>query len=102
MVPFWNRIGTMATLSIKNVPADIVERLRKRAERNHRSMQGELMALICEAVDAVPAEDGQKRSHQSGSVSIEEIAAEHRARWPEPFERGPRAADLIRRDRDSR
>ena len=33
-------------LSIKNAPDAIVETLRKRAQRNHRSLQGELMAII--------------------------------------------------------
>ena len=33
-------------LSIKNVPEAWVEVLRDRAKRNHRSMQGELMAII--------------------------------------------------------
>lgn len=33
-------------LSIKNAPDEIVERLRARAARNHRSLQGELMAII--------------------------------------------------------
>ncbi|MDQ2803606.1 MAG: Arc family DNA-binding protein [Pseudomonadota bacterium] len=33
-------------LSIKNAPEDVVERLRARARRNHRSLQGELMAII--------------------------------------------------------
>ncbi|MEJ0064525.1 MAG: Arc family DNA-binding protein [Caulobacteraceae bacterium] len=33
-------------LSIKNAPDQVVERLRRRAERNHRSLQGELMAII--------------------------------------------------------
>ncbi len=37
-------------LSIKNAPDDVVERLRKRAERHHRSLQGELLAIIEEAV----------------------------------------------------
>jgi antitoxin FitA len=32
--------------SIKNVPDDIAEELRERAARNHRSLQGELMAII--------------------------------------------------------
>ena len=36
-------------LSIKNVPDDIADRLRERAERNHRSLQGELLAIIEEA-----------------------------------------------------
>ncbi|MEO7437634.1 MAG: Arc family DNA-binding protein [Candidatus Binatia bacterium] len=33
-------------LSIKNVDERVVERLRQRAARNHRSLQGELMAII--------------------------------------------------------
>lgn len=37
-------------LSIKNAPDDVVERLRKRAEGHHRSLQGELLAIIEEAV----------------------------------------------------
>jgi plasmid stability protein len=34
------------TLSIKNAPDEVVARLRARAARNHRSLQGELMAII--------------------------------------------------------
>ena len=42
-------------LSIKNAPDHVVDRLRKRAERHHRSLQGELLAIIEEAVrDDVP------------------------------------------------
>jgi plasmid stability protein len=37
-------------LSIKNAPDDIVARLKARAARHHRSLQGELMAIIEEAV----------------------------------------------------
>jgi plasmid stability protein len=36
-------------LSIKNVPDEIAEELRERAARNHRSLQGELIAIIEEA-----------------------------------------------------
>lgn len=39
-------------LSIKNTPDDVVQRLRERAERHHRSLQGELMAIIEAAVRA--------------------------------------------------
>ena len=38
------------SLSIKNAPDDVVERLRERAARNHRSLQGELLEIIEEAV----------------------------------------------------
>ncbi|HVR11614.1 MAG TPA: Arc family DNA-binding protein, partial [Thermoanaerobaculia bacterium] len=37
-------------LSIKRVPDLLVERLRKRAALNHRSLQGELMAMLEEHV----------------------------------------------------
>jgi len=37
-------------LSIKNVPESLAEKLRRRAEANHRSLQGELMSLLENAV----------------------------------------------------
>jgi plasmid stability protein len=37
-------------LSIKNAPDDVVARLRARAARNHRSLQGELRAIVEAAV----------------------------------------------------
>jgi plasmid stability protein len=37
-------------LSIKNTPDDVVIRLRQRAARHHRSLQGELLAILEEAV----------------------------------------------------
>ncbi len=36
-------------LSVKNVPDDIAERLRERARRHHRSLQGEMVAILEEA-----------------------------------------------------
>jgi plasmid stability protein len=47
-------------LSIKNAPNRVVQRLRERAKRHHRSLQGELLAIIEAAVQedsaATPAE----------------------------------------------
>ena len=42
------------SLSIKNVSDQVVERLRARAARNRRSLQGELLDLIERAADDVP------------------------------------------------
>ena len=39
------------SLSIKDVPEALAERLRQRAARNHRSLQRELMAIVEAAVD---------------------------------------------------
>ena len=42
----------MTTLSIKDVPENWAEALRQRAARNHRSLQGELTAILEAAVQA--------------------------------------------------
>ncbi len=42
------------TLSIKNVPDELAQRLKERAARNHRSLQGELMAIIEEVARRPP------------------------------------------------
>ena len=99
-------------LSIKGVPESLAERLRARAERNHRSLQGELMAIIERAAateeasvaEATIAAAPPRRlvSERRGTRSIEEIAAEHLVRYPKPFTHVPRAVDIIRKDRDSR
>ncbi len=46
-------------LSVKNVPDVIAERLRERARRHHRSLQGEIVAILEEAATSeriTPAE----------------------------------------------
>ena len=37
------------SLSIKDVPENLVERLKRRAKRNHRSLRGELIAILEQA-----------------------------------------------------
>lgn len=89
-------------LSIKDVPDDMAERLRARAARNHRSLQGELMSIIEQAA-AAPADVYRTAVFvQRGTQSIEQIADDARRRFPEPPPSGTRAVDIIRRDRDSR
>ena len=62
MEPLETNMGV--NLSIKNVPAEKVELLKQRAKRNHRSLQGELMALIDHAVAHPIAE---------GTITIDEL-----------------------------
>jgi plasmid stability protein len=38
------------SLSIKKVPDEVAELLRKRAQRHHRSLQGELLSILEAAV----------------------------------------------------
>jgi plasmid stability protein len=37
-------------ISIRNVPDHIAEKLRRRAAKNHRSLQGELLAILEKSV----------------------------------------------------
>jgi antitoxin FitA len=55
---------------VKNVPAALVARLRRRAERNHRSLQGELLALL-EIAASEPAvtRSGARVSEDRGAPS---------------------------------
>ncbi len=101
----------MTTLSIKDVPDDWAEALRQRAARNHRSLQGELMALIERAVvggdaAAPPVLHGGQRARldavKRGWKTIEQIYAEHLDKFPKPFTEGPMSVDIIRQDRDRR
>ena len=73
------------TLSIKNVPEDLADRLRKRAKDNHRSLQGELMSIL-EAV-VVPRR-----------LSVEELQSEVNALG---LQTGSESVEMIREDRDA-
>lgn len=73
-------------LSIKNAPDDVVQRLKARAARHHRSLQGELLAIIEEAV------------RMPSMLTPQEILAEVRGReLATPAE----AATIVRADRDA-
>ncbi|TAE88996.1 MAG: Arc family DNA-binding protein [Verrucomicrobia bacterium] len=43
----------MKSIHIRDVPEQTIERLKWRASRNHRSLQGELQALLEEAAKQV-------------------------------------------------
>lgn len=73
-------------LSIKNVPEEKVELLKQRAKSNHRSLQGELMAIIDEAAN-----------RPRRTITIEELIERgRRAGLSTPSE----SARMIREDRD--
>lgn len=81
---FWT---VPVNLSIKNAPDDLVQRLRERAKRHHRSLQGELLAII------------EAAAHEDHPATPAEILAEvRRLGLRTPSE----AAALIRADRDGR
>ena len=68
------------SLSIKGVPEAMVERLRRRAEGNHRSLQRELMAIVEAAVQQGPRPSA--RAETSPRLSGSGLrAAESEAVW---------------------
>ncbi len=44
----------MITLTIKNVPPEIYERLKIQAKNNHRSINGEVISIIQQALTIAP------------------------------------------------
>ena len=56
------------SLSIKNVPEELAAQLRAQAERNHRSLQGELMAIL----EAATGERNVVRSSPGAEYRSEE------------------------------
>jgi plasmid stability protein len=72
------------TLSVKNVPRAVARRLRARAARNHRSLQGELLAILTEAGTTVTVTDLAALVRQIGLRSPSE------------------SAEMVREDRDGR
>jgi plasmid stability protein len=76
-----------ASLSIKNVPDAVVERLRARAARNRRSLQGELLDLIERAADEVPLISAREVYDRIRKLNLPA---------------GENSADIIRAMRDAR
>ena len=74
-------------LSVKNVPDHIAERLRQRAAKHHRSLQGELIAILEENVTT-------KRS-----LTPLDLLSEVRA---SALNTPEESADFIRKERDAR
>ncbi len=99
-------------LSIKEVSDATADRLRARAERNHRSLQGELMAIIERAANEMQEPDpaavlrsAARERPRRGWKTVEDLVAERRAAGGPTFVAPagvPLAVDIIRADRDRR
>ena len=74
-------------LSIKNVPDHIAKQLRRRAAKNHRSLQGELLVILEETV---------KREKKLTPL---ELIAELRASG---LRTGAESTKIVRTERDER
>lgn len=76
-----------ASLTIRNIPAPILALLKARAKQHHRSMQGEILAILEEATSA-PARRSLSQAYARMQATGLESTAE--------------AAALVRADRDGR
>jgi plasmid stability protein len=94
----------MTTLSIKSVPEDLAETLRQRAARNHRSLQGELMAILEAAVAESPSPTPRAVVAPATSASrpFGEAAVAFRSRFATPLGGSLESTALIREMRDRR
>ena len=110
------------TLTIRNVPDALARKLKIRAERNHRSLQGEVMAILVHASAASTAEQTSalhrvSLTESGAKTTAPEIAAPPAAGAPdkkltieEIWERGKRlglsspneSARIVRKLRDER
>ena len=77
--------GMPVTLSVRKVPAALVERLRQRVANHHRSLQDELLAILDAAA--------------SPTLTIDELAARARALG---LKTPADSVEIIRATRDGR
>lgn len=77
----------MATLTIRNLDDETVERLKTRAKQNNRSLEAEIRALLTEMA--------QRPSHKEFRALAERIAA----MTPKGVKQTD-SAELLREDRD--
>ena len=98
-------VGGEGSSKDADLTVKIIESRGGTAVANHEDVADHEGAgrLIAQAVDEQAAQSastpGQTPARQK---TIEQIAAEHRARWPQPFKAGPLAVDIIRAERDAR
>lgn len=86
-------------LSIKNVPDALADKLRLNAQRNHRSLQKELLSVLERAAQVSTMSAPGARSVPGGRLSIEEAVRRARARFPSET---PSSVAFIRQMRDRR
>jgi len=112
MDSFWIQSSAMPHLSIKDVPAAWAEALRQRALQHHRSLQGELMAILEQVLTqpvsgpASAAAPGLDRTGRpvlrQGSKTLAQVRQELLTRYPQVITAQASSVALIREGRESR
>ena len=80
----------MAQILVRDLDEAVVVRLKERARDNHRSLQGEVKAILEEAAG------------QATNAEIEAILDRWQHYWQQQGKTFSDSAELIREDRDSR
>jgi plasmid stability protein len=87
-------------LSVKNVPDELADKLRARAERNHRSLQRELIAILEQAVQPGGLEPlPDVLATPARRIGVDEMYAIAKRLFPKG---SPSSVDFIRQSRDGR
>lgn len=98
--------STMPNLSIRDVPEAIAERLRRRAARHHRSLQGELMAILERAALAEEAQEAAQPAHAAHPTApqrtLGELADDLRRRLGVDVASASSSTAIAREMRDTR
>lgn len=76
----------MATLNVKNLPDDLYEKLKERAERQHRSVAQEVTHILYSAVSDAEAHSILELQGLGKEVWAGTDAAEHVARERESWD----------------
>ncbi len=76
----------MANLSIKNIPEEVLIRLRVRAKGHHRSLHEEILAILEDAVRL------RRLTKEEAYLQVKELGVKT----------GPESAAMVREDRDGR
>jgi plasmid stability protein len=96
----------MPNISIRDVPESIAEHLRQRAARHHRSLQGELMAILESAVaadlQATAITPAQPRPATTPRRTLGELADDLRRRLRVDVASAPSSTAIVREMRDTR
>ena len=80
----------MAQILVRDLDDAMVARLKERARDNHRSLQGEVKAILEEA------------AAQASNAEVEAILDRWQRYWRQKGKTFSDSAELIREDRDSR
>jgi antitoxin FitA len=80
----------MAQILVRDLDEAVVVRLKERARDNHRSLQGEVKAILEEAAG------------QATNAEVEAILDRWQRHWQQKGKTFSDSAELIREDRDSR